>query len=642
MSNITTMNGGLLLNDTYESKSIEDAINFFKSNSTFSILTNSSLSCITFKAVLKPPVESPFIHIRSGIIEQPVRTLLFKYFPINTLNSEEAILFITHKTRGGFPYISLSKAKIIEKEYNVQLQVYQTTYNTISSAYEPVCPYPILCFTDLNKDKTIQEIKDRLDNTKEDTENKRIITEITDTLGGAIDNLITNTDKASIEYIDKAGDSIKKEKSEARALITTLGCIVMEFMDEYTTLQEYLDRHSIVNLMTNPETKKQKFIEVFGQSEYDEYEKNFVPLKPGKYGPDTAFDIIFNKVSHKAKSLVAYELVRLKEIGFLHGDLHYGNIMYNPNYKYITNDDDEYTGRALLIDFGHSVIDKKKLVEFEKSFYLAKTYNKDEAVYAGIEKELKFHHPYTFKEIYRRRLEVTLKFRETMIQDLESLLTTSLLSTAERKKKAKLKLDLITNLKWPTNFDKSKVDDFKKEEFDAPFKEVRDPIFETSKELIQTFTQKLDNIRPKVQALIELKEPEPAAKPPAAEPPAAEPPPAELETPKPSPETLNPLLKSNAKALTQLEHLTNKFKIIFSPLFFPTPSAHGGRRYIHSHKKHKKHKKHKNQTDFSNRLKHRIRTTLRIKRRQTKRGKRGKRRKRSKKGKRGKRSKRKQ
>ena len=604
MQNIRTMSGGLLLNDTHESKSIKDAIEFFKVNSTFSILTNSSRACITFKAVLKPPVESPFIHIRSGIIEQPVKTLLFKYYPINTLNSEDAINFITHKNRGGFPFIPLSKAKIIEKEYNAQLQVYQTTYNTISSAYEPVCPYPIHCFTDLNKDKTIQEIKDRLDNTKEETENKRIITEITDTLGGAIDGLITDTDEAYIQYKpNDAAPMIRLDHPDARASITTLGCIVMEFMDGYTTLYDYLNRHSIVNLMTNPETKKQKFIEVFGQSEYDEYKKNFVALKPGEYGPDEAFAKIYNKVSHKANSLAAYELVRLKQIGFIHGDLHDQNIMYNPNYKYITNEDNdvEHKGRALLIDFGESLINKTTLKDEETQFYIYN--NKDVDVYERIGLTRKFYPPYTFEMIYTRRLNVTLAFRVTMIQDLTQMFSDYNALSTKEKKKIQLKLDLIKNSKWPTNFVLPNVDDFKKDEFNEQFQKVQIPIFEKSKELIQMQNKMFTQILQQIQSAITLEEP------------------AELT---PAADTL---LKSNANALTQLEHLTKKFTILFPT----TQSAHGGRRYIHSHKNHKKHK---NQTDFTNRLKHRIRTTLRIKRRQTKRRKRGKR---SKKGKRGKR-----
>ena len=278
---------------------------------------------------------------------------------------------------------------------------------------------------------------------------------------------------------------IRLDHPDARASITTLGCIVMEFMDGYTTVYDYLNRHSIVNLMTNPETKKQKFIEVFGQSEYDEYKKNFVALKPGEYGPDEAFAKIYNKVSHKANSLSAYELVRLKQIGFIHGDLHDQNIMYNPNYKYIKNEDNdvEHKGRALLIDFGESLINKTTLKDEETQFYIYN--NKDVDVYERIGLTRKFYPPYTFEMIYTRRLNVTLAFRETMIQDLEQMLTKYYALPEEEKtkfvqdKKIQLKLDLITNSKLPTNFAPSKEDDFENEEFDTPFKEVKDTIFKT-------------------------------------------------------------------------------------------------------------------------------------------------------------------
>jgi serine/threonine protein kinase len=613
---MTKMKGGFLLNDTHESKTIEDAIEFFKKNSTFSILTNSSRACITFKAVLKASIDSPFIQIRSGIIEQPVTTLLFKYFPINTLNPNTEILLFTHAHRGGFPFIPLAHISDIQKEYDIQLQVYQTTYNTISSAYEPVCPYPIHCFTDLDKNTTIQEIIDKLDNTDPNKNSNILI--ITDTLGGAINSLITDIDEAGIDkaYIKitpiNAAKKIIKYRN-ARANISTLGCIVMEFMDGYTTLYDYLNRCHDIRLIEDPKSKKEKFIEAFGQSEYDKYKQNFVPLEPGEYGEygeygeDKAFYEIYDKVSKKAKSLAAYELVRLKQIGFIHDDLHDENFMYNPNYKYITNDDKdvEHKGRALIIDFGESLINKKKLEDEEKEFYI---FNKGvENVYERRGSSRKFSSPYTFEEIYRRRLDVTLAFREIMIQGLETMLDKfNKLTTEEEKtkfiqdKKIQLKLGLITNLKWPTNFVNPIVSDFNRVEFNEQFQKVQIPIFETSNKKIQTLTQKRDEIIPKVQALIELKEPE-------------------------SESTKNLETKAT-KAFNRFTYLTNKFKTKFTNLFSPSQSVHVGGRYITSHKTH---------NDFANRLDGRIRTTLRIKRRkQTKRRKRGKR---SKKGKRSKR-----
>jgi len=424
---MTKMKGGLLLNETHESKTIEKAIDFFKTNSTFSILTNSSSACITFKATLKDGIDSPFIHIRSGIIEQPVRTLLFKYFPVNpSRNAEsELVSFYTCNPRGGGKtFIELSQEAEIKREYDIQLLLYETTYNTMSSAYEPVCPYPIHCSTDLDKKDTIQEIIEQLDEANKEKIEKDIFI-ITDTLCGDLNELIEeeSEDESHFTIYDK---TTKKEVTrdpeypilgedivggEARTKIKTLGCIVMEFMDGFITLNEYLKTTTNEN------------------------------------------DI------NKSKSLAAYEVVRLKQIGlidqqkgFIHGDLFLDNIMYNPEYNYISNkvDKDNYKGRALLIDFGQSSIDFKALEEEEKAFYLK--YDEHTDVYEGKEKYLRFYPPYTFKEIYTRRLDASLTFRETRILELKEILERyKTLSTKKEQtkfvnaEKIQLKLDLITN-----------------------------------------------------------------------------------------------------------------------------------------------------------------------------------------------------
>jgi serine/threonine protein kinase len=426
---MTKMKGGLLLNDTHKSKTIEDAIDFFKTNSTFSILTNSSSACITFQATLNEEFwdDSPFIHIRSGIIEQPVRTLLFKYFPVNPSRNAESDLvsFYTCNPRGGGKtFIELSQKAEIKREYDIQLLLYETTYNTMSSAYEPVCPYPIHCSTDLDKEYTIQEIIKQLDKSNKEKIEKDIFI-ITDTLCGDLNELIEeeSEDESHFTIYDK---TTKKEVTrnpnhpilgeeiigaEARAKIETLGCIVMEFMDGFITLNEYL------KTTTN---------------------KNDI---------------------NKSKSLAAYEVVRLKQIGlideqkgFIHGDLFLDNIMYNPEYNYISNkvDKDNYKGRALLIDFGQSSIDFKALEEEEKAFYLK--YDEHTDVYERKEKYLRFYPPYTFEEIYTRRLDASLTFRETRILELREILKKyKTLSTKKEQtkfvnaEKIQLKLDIITN-----------------------------------------------------------------------------------------------------------------------------------------------------------------------------------------------------
>ena len=526
-----TMNGGLLLNETHESKTIEAAIDFFKLNSTFSILTNSSLSCITFKAVLKPPVESPFIHIRLGIFEQPVTTLLFKYFPINTLNSkDEYTNFHTHLYRGKYEDIKLTRISEIENEYTIQLKIYQTTYNTISSAYEPVCPYPISYFTDLDKEDTIQEIIDQLDETNKE-KNSFIIT---DTLCGNLNDFIKDSEDES--HFTIFNKKTKKETTlfgedvvgvEARLKIHALGCIVMEFMDGFITLKEYLKTAS---------------------------ENDF----------------------KKAISLAAYEVARLKQIGFIHGDLVLDNIMYNPNYEYIRkeeDEEDEHRGRALLIDFGQSSMDLKALTEEEEAFYLTKTYNKLEDVYERNGKNLKFHPPYTFQEIYTRRLDVSLTFRETRIKELEKLLELyDTLSTKKEKKKflqdkkIQLKVQLITNSNYPENFLEQSKKNFRVEAFNDLFDKIIIPILTSRSSRIQ----ELQKLEMKVEGVLFDRD----------------------SLTKRVPE-LGKGIHSHKKHKTHKTHKTHK--------------KHK------KHKPHKTHKTHKKQNALANR---RIKTILKVKRKQ--------------------------
>lgn len=166
--------------------------------------------------------------------------------------------------------------------------------------------------------------------------------------------------------------------AQARQKIIKLGCIIMEFMEDYMTLKDYL------NLNTHNKDARER-----------------------------------------ALSLAAYELLRTKRFGLTHGDLDYKNIMYNPNYKYITEDDidDADKGRALLIDFSKSEIQKEEQIKKEKhwavSIFLFDTYYKymdRRIVYDSNQEQLSFFEKSLFRDIYERRFESSLKFRKEMIE----------------------------------------------------------------------------------------------------------------------------------------------------------------------------------------------------------------------------------
>jgi hypothetical protein len=59
-----------------------------------------------------------------------------------------------------------------------------------------------------------------------------------------------------------------------------------------------------------------------------------------------------NEQKMKYIYLAMYELVRLYDIGYIHGDFHMSNIMVNTDYTYSVEGDPLLSGRCLLIDFG--------------------------------------------------------------------------------------------------------------------------------------------------------------------------------------------------------------------------------------------------------------------------------------------------
>jgi hypothetical protein len=469
------MKAGLLINPSHPDKinTNEKAVDFFKLNSTFSILTNSSTAAITFLATLNDGVTSPFIQTRSNIFGTEIKTLLFKYFPIrpaepgkSSSETNNILSFYTHQLRGNKTNIELTEVEDIEDEYKIQLQIYEITYNTLLSANEPVCPYPISCSVQLDKKQAIQEIITLLDETNKE---KKVI--ITDTLCGNLDELIKGHEKdKDTSYISTYNKKTRQETqytasrgAEARAMITNLACIVMEHMDKYITLEEY---------------KKTA----------------------------TALD----KDIKKAESLAAYELVRLKEIGFIHGDLIPQNMMYNSEYKYITTDD-KNKGRVILIDFGRSLINKELLIREEKAWinqqpeFQAK-YQSRKIIYERKD-YLSFHFPNTFRDIFEGRLEATLNFRTKKIEQLEDFFDkySAVTSNPEGKKqlleRSLIMLKKINDFIYPFLYP---TINFINEEFTDYFNEDITPLVQSKFTDIRLLEQRANDVYTKLKTLKEI------------------------------------------------------------------------------------------------------------------------------------------
>ena len=211
------MKGGIVytttLNGNFTPISYNDAITYFMNNSTFRILTNNSISCITFLATIDNIQNSPFIHSRvrnENINIERLNQLLFKLFPTADEPSE---LITGEIDRGTYGYIQISSYNNVLQEALTQLRIHDTTYLRNNIFCQPICPFIVNVANSRqlqeNKTEFIQTIIDRLiPRNGHDLENE--ITDINGTLG------INNDD------------------------VTMLSRIVMEFGDGFDTYDNHL------------------------------------------------------------------------------------------------------------------------------------------------------------------------------------------------------------------------------------------------------------------------------------------------------------------------------------------------------------------------------------------------------------------
>jgi hypothetical protein len=121
------------------------------------------------------------------------------------------------------------------------------------------------------------------------------------------------------------------------------------------------------------------------------------------------------------KNMFRYVIDRLHNIGFLHGDPHLSNAMVNLKYPYLTNTNNLYFGRVILIDFGKtrriSQKEEGDLFDDEKIFLRG-----DGIYYQGIILDNKANYK-TIKELRSKFNEEREKEREKkrMVTEFDEL-----------------------------------------------------------------------------------------------------------------------------------------------------------------------------------------------------------------------------
>jgi len=114
----------------------------FLRQSTYSVLTNKSISCITLVATLHPDVPSPFLSIRSSSFGRPLRKLLVKVFLTRKdADVPDQRVFLMNRERNELRPVTQAE---FNQEARIQHDIYQKTYG---SSFEAVCPLVLFAAT---------------------------------------------------------------------------------------------------------------------------------------------------------------------------------------------------------------------------------------------------------------------------------------------------------------------------------------------------------------------------------------------------------------------------------------------------------------------------------------------------------------
>jgi hypothetical protein len=136
--------------ESYKFSPYKEAMDYFLENSTFKILTNDSISCITLLATLNNTKKSPFLSMRSNDIDIEIRTLLMKIFITHTHTQSD--FFITENKRGLHNGIEITNFEIFKKEIEIQKDIFQKSFIDETSFFDPICP--AIVFSEDKVDKT--------------------------------------------------------------------------------------------------------------------------------------------------------------------------------------------------------------------------------------------------------------------------------------------------------------------------------------------------------------------------------------------------------------------------------------------------------------------------------------------------------
>lgn len=301
-----TQKGGIKIRDIYTS---ETAFKFFIDNAVTEVLTWKTKGGILFKSKLKAGIVSPYISSRSNDPEKDIQYILFK---LCLLNHKSEPFVVKSRTDSNSAIIELNGTTNSEfiSEIKTQLDVFN---KSMDQYLEPICPsvvYTQICRSYNEKKKLLNLFIDPQYVAPvfpaQPAQPARSVKP--SVIEGLSQTKVNNMKYIFEDVLDK--DIFRSQfKSERMNRDKTpqwfqYGIVVMEFLQDFLPVKDFIQDTSA----RKPTDSDKKFY----------------------------------------KQLTMYEIWRLYNIGYMHGDIHLENAMLHRNYKYIKGRD----GRVIIIDFG--------------------------------------------------------------------------------------------------------------------------------------------------------------------------------------------------------------------------------------------------------------------------------------------------
>lgn len=304
--------GGVFVQPGYN---IDSARRFFMDNCTMRVLSYTSLGGVIFILVLNEGVKSPYAMARSNAPFVDVKTLVMKAVLIRNNKKTFNFSFKEYDPLNGVSVesgvrLQTSSVNDFIDEVDVQADIFKKSFDRY---LEPICPSIVGIMV-----KGPDEFPDFYDQ--------------------AIFDKMTENEQTARNLFNKLVSLVSVTKDMG------LGFIFMECLEGFKPIGLYT---------------------YYGESDgyYADQAMSaglYVVSDDAQNGgntatssaPPTASQIARENEKNKIQTMGLYELLRLYNVGYIHGDPHKSNILFNPDYKYI--DEDEYKGRAIILDFGRT------------------------------------------------------------------------------------------------------------------------------------------------------------------------------------------------------------------------------------------------------------------------------------------------